>query len=463
MLLTITSTRQPATDLGYLLHKNTARSQSFELPFGMAHVFYPEATVKRCTVAMLLEIDPIGLVRGEGRTLREYVNDRPYAASSFLSVAISRVFGTALGGKSKERPELALTPLPLRARISVLPCRDGEDFLRRLFEPLGYAVRAERHTLDEQFPEWGESPYFTVELSGEVRLQDLLSHLYVLVPVLDDDKHYWVAEDEVDKLLRRGGDWLAGHPEREVIAERFLKHLRSLSDEALSLLAEEGDDVETLDLEEEAVEEIITLGEQRLGAVVAALKDSGARRVLDLGCGEGKLLMALLQERDFEEIVGVDVSVRSLQRARERLRIDRLPPMQQSRLKLFQGSLIYRDKRFAGYDAAAVVEVVEHLDPPRLAAFERVLFGFARPRTVVLTTPNAEYNANFESLPAGEFRHRDHRFEWSRDEFRAWSSEVAGRSGYMVRFLPVGTEDAAVGPPTQMAVFVRESVQEESV
>jgi 3' terminal RNA ribose 2'-O-methyltransferase Hen1 len=463
MLLTITSTRQPATDLGYLLHKNPARSQSFELPFGMVHVFYPEASDERCTVAMLLEIDPIRLVRGEGRTLREYVNDQPYAASSFLSVAISRVFGTALGGRSKERPELALTPLPLRARISVLPCIDGEDFLRRLFEPLGYSVRAERHPLDEQFPEWGASPYFTVELSGEVRLQDLLSHLYVLIPVLDDDKHYWVAEDEVDKLLRRGNEWLSGHPERGVIAERYLKHQRTLSDEALSRLVEEGEDVESPDLEEEAVEEIITLGEQRLGAVVAALKDSGARRVIDLGCGEGKLLRALLQERDFEEIVGVDVSVRSLQRARERLRFDRLPPMQQSRLKLFQGSLIYRDRRFSGYDAAAVVEVIEHLDPPRLAAFERVLFGSTRPRTVVLTTPNAEYNANFESLPAGEFRHRDHRFEWSRDEFRAWANGVAQRSGYRVRFLPVGAEDATLGPPTQMAVFVRESPQEESV
>jgi 3' terminal RNA ribose 2'-O-methyltransferase Hen1 len=463
MLLTITSTRQPATDLGYLLHKNPARSQSFELPFGMVHVFYPEASDERCTVAMLLEIDPIRLVRGEGRTLREYVNDQPYAASSFLSVAISRVFGTALGGRSKERPELALTPLPLRARISVLPCIDGEDFLRRLFEPLGYSVRAERHPLDEQFPEWGASPYFTVELSGEVRLQDLLSHLYVLIPVLDDDKHYWVAEDEVDKLLRRGNEWLSGHPERGVIAERYLKHQRTLSDEALSRLVEEGEDVESPDLEEEAVEEIITLGEQRLGAVVAALKDSGARRVIDLGCGEGKLLRALLQERDFEEIVGVDVSVRSLQRARERLRFDRLPPMQQSRLKLFQGSLIYRDRRFSGYDAAAVVEVIEHLDPPRLAAFERVLFGSTRPRTVVLTTPNAEYNANFEGLPAGEFRHRDHRFEWSRDEFRAWANGVAQRSGYRVRFLPVGTEDATLGPPTQMAVFVRESPQEESV
>jgi 3' terminal RNA ribose 2'-O-methyltransferase Hen1 len=336
MLLTITSTSQPATDLGYLLHKNPARSQSFELPAGVAHVFYPEASEERCTVALMLEIDPIGLVRGEGRTLREYVNDRPYVASSFLSVAISRVFGTAMRGKSKERPELALTPLPLRAKISVLPCREGGDFLRRLFEPLGYDVRAERHPLDEEYPEWGESAYFTVELSGRVRLRDLLSHLYVLVPVLDDDKHYWVGEDEVEKLLRRGGEWLARHPERETIASRYLKHQRRLSDEALSrLIGDDPEADEALDMEEEAFEERITLGEQRLGAVVAALKDSGARRVLDLGCGEGKLIRALMQEREFKEIVGVDVSVRALTRARERLRVDRLPPMQQSRLKLF--------------------------------------------------------------------------------------------------------------------------------
>src|SRR5918997_46018 len=111
MLLTITNTRAPATDLGYLLHKNPARCQYFELPFGTAHVFYPEVSERRCMVAMLLEIDPVGLVRGERRTLTEYVNDRPYAASSFLSVAISRVFGTAMHGRSKERPELALTPL----------------------------------------------------------------------------------------------------------------------------------------------------------------------------------------------------------------------------------------------------------------------------------------------------------------------------------------------------------------
>src|SRR5215212_6869760 len=167
MLLTITNTHAPATDLGYLLHKSPYRVQSFPLSFGQAHVFYPEARPEQCTAALLLDVDPVGLVRnrrgpsGQGRSLEQYVNDRPYVASSFLSVAIAQVFGSALAGRSRGREELAQTPLPLRARISVLPCRGGEDFLRRLFEPLGYEIVAERHPLDEQFPEWGDSPYYT--------------------------------------------------------------------------------------------------------------------------------------------------------------------------------------------------------------------------------------------------------------------------------------------------------------
>ncbi|MGB3635269.1 MAG: 3' terminal RNA ribose 2'-O-methyltransferase Hen1 [Rubrobacteraceae bacterium] len=457
MLLTITNERPTATDLGYLLHKNPTRAQAFDLSFGKAHVFYPEATDERCTAALLLEVDPVGLVRGSGRTLSQYVNDRPYAASSFLSVAISRVFGTALAGKSKDRPDLAETPLPLTARLAVVPCREGEELLRKLFEPLGYAVRVESHPLDEQFSEWGESPYFTVELSGEVRLSELLAHLYVLVPVLDDDKHYWVGDEEVEKLLNRGEGWLPTHPEKETITNRYLKRQRRLSREALSRLVEEEDSVTeaSKDLEEAAVEEQVSLGEQRIGAVMSALRDSGARRVLDLGCGEGRLLRALLTDGSFEEIVGVDVSARMLDIANARLRPERMPPGREGRLKLMQSSLTYRDRRLHGYDAAAVVEVIEHLDPPRLDVFEKVLFGSARPTTVVLTTPNAEYNANFDTLPAGEFRHRDHRFEWARNEFRAWATGVADRSGYEVRFLPVGPEDLATGPPTQMAVFTR--------
>jgi 3' terminal RNA ribose 2'-O-methyltransferase Hen1 len=466
MLLTVTTTRPPATDLGYLLHKNPERVQSFPLSFGQAHVFYPEAGVERCTAALLLDVDPVGLVRnrrgpaGEGNSLAQYVNDRPYVASSFLSVAIAQVFGSALAGRSKERQELADGLLPLQAKLSVFPCRGGETLVRRLFEPLGYAVGARHHPLDEQFPEWGEGPYYTVELQAECRLRDLLTHLYVLVPVVDDDKHYWVGEDELEKLLRHGEGWLAVHPERELIARRYLKHQPRLARAALARLTEDDGadpdaDAENRAGEEAVLEERISLNEQRLGAVLAVLRESGARRILDLGCGEGRLLRELVKQATVDEVVGVDVSYRALEIARDKLHWDRLPPAQQERVKLLHGGLTYRDRRLAGYDAAAVVEVVEHLDPPRLAAFERVLFEFARPATVVLTTPNAEYNALFVNLPAGKFRHRDHRFEWTRGEFQAWAGAVAERFGYSVRFLPVGAEDPARGAPTQMGVFTR--------
>lgn len=464
MLLTITTTHQPATDLGYLLRKNPARVQSFEQSFGVAHVFYPEATANRCTAALLLEIDPVGLVRnrrgpaGEGRSLEHYVNDRPYVASSFLSVVIADVFSSAMSGRSKERPELADAAIKLKATLSVVPCRGGEVFLRRLFEPLGYTVTANKYPLDDKFAEWGDSQYFNVTLEGSLRLHQLLTHLYVLIPVLDNDKHYWVGDDEVDKLLRHGEGWLATHPERDTIATRYLKHRRSLINDALAQLVDSEDPSveETQDCyaqEEAKVEERISLNEQRLGSVPAALKNSGSRRVLDLGCGEGKLLQVLLKERQFEEVVGMDVSYRALEIAKARLNLDRLPEMQRRRVQLLHGSLMYRDKRLAGFDAAAVVEVIEHLDPPRLAAFERVLFECARPATVVLTTPNVEYNVKWATLPADNLRHKDHRFEWTRAEFQSWADGIAGRFGYNVRFLPVGPEDAAVGAPTQMGVF----------
>jgi 3' terminal RNA ribose 2'-O-methyltransferase Hen1 len=461
MLLTLRTTHAPATDLGFLLHKHPDKLQSFDLSFGRAHVFYPEATEEGCTAALLLDVDPVGLVRE--RNLDQYVNDRPYVASSFLSVAIARVLGSAMGGRSQSRQELAERAIPLEARLSVLPCRGGEGFLRRLFEPLGYAVTAEPLPLDSGHAEWGLSRYFTVTLQAACRLSEMLTHLYVLIPVLDEQKHYWVGDDEVEKLLRHGEGWLAAHPERERIARRYLKNRTSLVREAIGRLVVEETGVEpgvaeeARDAEEGALEQRVRLNDVRLDAVAAVLAESGVQQVVDLGCGEGKLLKRLLADRQFKEIVGLDVSWRALEIAGERLGLDRMSERERGRISLIHGSLMYRDKRIAGFEAAAVVEVVEHLDPPRLAAFERVLFEAARPGLVVLTTPNAEYNVKWESLPAGRFRHRDHRFEWSRAEMREWASGIAGRFGYAVRFQPVGEEDLEVGPPTQMAVFTRES------
>jgi 3' terminal RNA ribose 2'-O-methyltransferase Hen1 len=478
MLLTITLTEPPATDLGYLLHKHPDRMQSFDVSAGQAHVFYPEAGEQRCTAALLLEIDPIGLVRGHRRTatggpeafsLAEYVNDRPYAASSMLAVALGKVFRTAMTGRCDARPELAARPLPLEISIPALSCRGGTDLAGRLLEPLGWDVQATRIPLDPELPEWGGSRYLTVRLAGQARLADALSHLYVLLPVLDDNKHYWVDDAEIDKLLRAGGDWLAAHPERELITHRYLAHQRTLTARAVARLAEVDDtEPEALDNAVPGAEPVIAggtpppspLAEQRREAVLAvlrdtALKDSAAARVADLGCGEGRLVAMLLREPTVARVVGVDVSHRALERAAQRLHLDTIPERQRERVDLLQSSLTYADQRLAGLDAAVLMEVIEHVDPPRLGALEQTVFGAARPGAVVVTTPNAEHNVRFAGLGPGAMRHPDHRFEWTRPEFRGWAAGVAGRRGYQVHFLPVGPDDPEVGPPTQLAVFTR--------
>ncbi|MFD7979392.1 3' terminal RNA ribose 2'-O-methyltransferase Hen1 [Streptomyces sp. NPDC059071] len=478
MFLTISTTgtvEKPATDLGFLLHKHPGKAQSFSTSHGTAHVLYPEAGPERCTAALLLEVDPVALVRrgkGKGRggapdaALAQYVNDRPYAASSLLAVALAKVFKSALHGSCAALPERAAAPLPLRIEVPALPARGGAELVTRLFGPLGWkTVTAERVTLDPEFPEWGDSRYVRLVLEGELRLADALNQLYVLLPVLDDAKHYWVAPDEVDKLLRAGDGWLADHPEQKLITSRYLSRRWGLTREAterleLVRLAEADglavEDVDNaVDDTKDTEDRPVPLAEQRREAILAALRAADATRVLDLGCGQGQLVQALLKDVRFTEVVGVDVSARALSIAARRLRLERMGERQAARVTLLQGSLAYTDKRLTGYDAAVLSEVVEHLDLPRLPALEYAVFGSARPRTVLVTTPNVEYNVRWESLPAGHTRHHDRRFEWTREEFRAWAARVAETYGYEVGFTPVGPEDPEVGPPTQMATFTR--------
>ncbi|MEV5897149.1 3' terminal RNA ribose 2'-O-methyltransferase Hen1 [Nonomuraea fuscirosea] len=509
MLLTITTTARPATDLGFLLHKHPERVQEFGQSFGTATVFYPEAGDERCTAALMLEVDPIALVRSRGKnspdfTLSQYVNDRPYAASSLLSVALADVFRTARAGRCKARPELPGRPLPLELHLPALPCRGGPDLARRLFEPLGWEVEARPVPLDEGFPEWGDSRYVGLTLRGTALLSDALNHLYVLLPVLDDAKHYWIAQDEVDKLIRAGEGWLHGHPERGLISRRYLGRRWALARTALSRLAELGDETEE-ELEpaveedapaettasdeaaaaeaeaaaaragsgsaETAVPEAEAAGTEgdatagagarpkplnlkRREAVLAKLEELGASSVIDLGCGQGELVGALLSRPRFTKVGGMDVSPMALTIAARKLRLERMPDAKRARLTLFQGALTYTDKRMTGYDAAVLMEVIEHVDPPRLPALERVVFGRAKPLHVLVTTPNIEHNVRYEFLTG--LRHPDHRFEWTRAEFAAWAARVADRYGYQVALEPVGDDDPEVGPPTQMGVFTRD-------
>lgn len=463
MLLLLTYTGPSATDLGYLLGKHPHKVQSFALAFGKAHVFFPEATTERCTAALLLDVDPIGLVRRPDHgpmTLFDYVNDRPYVASSFLAVALAQVLRSAMSGLCKERPDLAAAALDLELSLSALPCRGGEPVLRKLFEPLGYAVNCVRHPMDAAFADWGPSAYFDVHLQVRARLCDVLNQLYILVPVLDDDKHYFVAEAEAEKLLAKGAGWLERHPHKDTIAQRYLGHKKGLVRAVLDELDDgpeptDGAAGESADGREELVETRIGLNERRTQTVVDTVLGLAAREVIDIGCGEGRLLRELLATGKVERLVGIDASTRSLEIAARRLRLGTLPEGQRDRIQLWQGALGYVDKRLRGADVCTLIEVIEHIDADRLPAVERALFGDARPRAVVVTTPNVEYNVRFAGMAPGKLRHSDHRFEWTRAQFRAWAEAVATAWGYALRFAPVGGEDPECGPPTQMAVFER--------
>ncbi|RWI23915.1 3' terminal RNA ribose 2'-O-methyltransferase Hen1 [Mesorhizobium sp.] len=460
MFLSVATTHRPATDLGFLLHKHPDRLHETDLSFGKAWLFYPEATEERCEAALLLDVDPIGLVRGKGQAegrLDQYVNDRPYAASSFLSVALNKTLRTAVTGISKERQELANSDLPLEAVVTPLPMRGGEALVRGLFEPLGWTVDL---TPIEHVGSGGSGPqYGHLKLTGTGRLSALLNHLYVLIPVMDDAKHYWVGEAEIDKLLSKGEGWLENHPAKDLIVRRYLRNRGTLARIALERLAPEtaGEALppEVRVAPEEALEVPIRLNDLRMDAVVQAIRATGGTTIADLGCGEGKLLFRLVRERWVHKLFGLDPAVRELEWAAKRLKLNEFGGPPEGRVTLLHGSLTYRDSRWAEADVAVLVEVIEHLDEDRLPLVERIVFGETAPKSVIVTTPNTDYNALFANLAPGAFRHPDHRFEWSRAQFEAWAAKIGETYGYAAAFSGIGAEDPVLGAPTQMAVFTR--------
>ncbi len=466
MLLTITYEGQNTQELGFLLHKHPDRTQEFNLNYGKAYVFYPEVSGERTTAALLLDIDPIDLARGKLGSrdggLFDYVNDRPYTVASFMSTAISRVFGTALGGRCEQRKELADKPIPLTACLFSLKDGGETELAKQLFEPLGYRVDTKRTLLDEKFPEWGASPYINLTISGTVRLCELLNHLYVLIPVFDKQKHYYTSEAEIKKLLDHGEGWLSAHPYKEKIARRYFPAKWSYARRAIDiLLSEDADTGETAETTEEDSPDDTEdktrtpLNKQRMETVRDAVLASGASSVIDLGCGECRLTSLLLNEPQIKKVTACDVSVNVLEKAAKHLRLDRMAPFRKNKLTLMQASLTYRDKRFEGYDCACVIEVIEHIEPTRLSAFERAVFEFALPKTVILTTPNREYNAKYENMQENTLRHGDHRFEWTREEFASWTKKICGRFGYSCEIRGIGEPDETYGNPTQMGVFTK--------
>lgn len=462
MLLTITYEGLNTQELGFLLHKNPDRTQQFKLNYGKAYVFYPEVSDERTTAALLLDIDPLDLAKGKVGSkeggLFDYVNDRPYASTSFMSTAISRVFGTAMNGRCDKKQELADTPLDLTACIYSLKDNINEDLAKEMFEPLGYSVDTKRTTLNESFPEWGDAPYVNLTIKGRVKLSELLNHIYVMIPVFDRQKHYYSTEEEIKKLLDHGEGWLANHPYKERITKRFFAVKRNYARKALDILLDEDESGEgSIDVDNtlEEKEEHIPLNDRRMETVKNAVIASGATSVIDLGCGEGRLTAMLLKEQQIKRVGACDVSVNTLEKAARRLHIDRMQPYLENKLTLMQASLTYRDKRFEGYDCACMVEVLEHIEPARIPAVERSVFEFASPHTVIVTTPNREYNVNYEFMAEDALRHHDHRFEWSRKEFGDWTKHICDTFSYTCEITGIGDLDEKMGTPTQMGVFTK--------
>ena len=431
------------------------------MSYGKAYVFYPEVSDECTTMALLLDIDPIDLARGklgsnEGG-LFDYVNDRPYTSTSFMSTAIARIFSSAMNGRCDKKQSLADTPLNLTAKLFSLKDGGYNELAKQLFEPLGYEVSIEQYLLDDKFQEWGNSPYINLTISNTIKLCDLLNHIYVLIPVFDKQKHYYIESSEINKLLTHGQGWLENHPYKEKIVNRYFSikkdYAKTVLENFLSNESKE-EDINSNEISEETTKKT-SLNNLRLQKVKDVVLSSGASSVIDLGCGEGKLTELLLKEPQIKKITACDVSISSLEKAAKRLHIDNMPSYKKDKLTLMQASLTYKDTRFEGFDCACIVEVIEHIDATRIPSFERIIFEFAAPKTVIITTPNKNYNVNYKTLCADKLRHNDHRFEWSKEEFENWANNICKKFSYTVELCGIGEEDEQQQTATQMGVFTR--------
>jgi 3' terminal RNA ribose 2'-O-methyltransferase Hen1 len=461
--LSIATTRQSATDLGFLLYKHpdrVFRSDASRNSKMSAVGFYPEAADERCEFCLIVEVDPVERVRGAswGAGIAQYVEPLPFLASSYMSQALSLCLRSAMNGivtsknasEEKRLQAAAVEKWPLE--ITVSPLRTSPALISRMFEPLGWDVSLHSVPLDIPGMTSEEArrctDLHTLTIRGEATLQDALTHLYVLLPALDPARHYFYGEDEVQKLLDKSQNWLEQHPARELIVGRYLSKSRELRETALQQIA--GDEDETAE-DETATSEPGTAHDERHLKIIEIIRNAGDVSVVDLGCGEGKLLSRLAKLPGKLQITGVEPAMRDLEKAQRNL--SRNPGKQvDPRIKLKHGSILYADEQLKGFDIAILSEVIEHIDPDRLDHAERCVFGFMQPRKVVVTTPNASFNAMFD-LEEGQFRHRDHRFEWTESEARTWSDRICRDYGYSCELGGAGGYDPECGHLSHFIVF----------
>jgi 3' terminal RNA ribose 2'-O-methyltransferase Hen1 len=471
MMLSIACKNLSEEELGFLLHKNPARVHPLDLSFGKVYVFFDEPPEgHQAQVCLLVDVDPLAMVQGRGGLGHQdalYVNDRPYVASSLLASAVTKVFGTALSGRCKERPELVdreiewTFAMPFVARGSML------NALFHLFEPLGYEFDPDLLNYDSSVDYATSARPILTRIAVRTTLSEALSHLVVLIPVLDGENHRWVDDGDLVPFVRRVESWLPDHPYGMYILRRALKYQTSLVKAfterfpAITGSMARLPQLEANVWDDATVEaagcQPLSLNSQRFSAVEAVVSALSPSSIVDLGCGDGSLVSQLVKQTSIQKLVGMDVNPLVLSRARARLEHLSLTKAQTEKIQFIHGSLAYRDPRVKGFDLALLIEVIEHIDAERLETLEHQVFDYGQYSTVVVTTPNREFNDLYVGMEKGKMRHSDHRFEWTRQEFLNWAKRIGDAFGYNYEISEIGAGNPAVGSPTQMAVFSKKA------
>lgn len=451
MQLTIKAIGENSRVISYLLSKNPSNLYDRDEKGSRVRLVYTAFTEEETELLIYVTPDPVELVRNSPNTfdITQYINDREFAVSSLFCSYIKSALATALNGKPKDdfikwvdyKFDLILGFGPV---ASDLP----DAVIESIFTPIGYEVKIERGITDYSFKLKSRSSARYINLTGRQTLQNAIRHLFILIPVLDNYKHYYMDKSEVDKLERYGTGWLDDHPMRDLIIKRALKFKELISEVASpkkeDLLQGDSEPVEESEIK-------VRLNEQRYQTIVDIVtKLPQKETVVDFGSGEGKLSVRLGFIPGVKEVLAVEPSQVSQLRAIRKIDKVRSSEGFVAPTQVW-GSLFYFDTRLCDKDVMILSEVIEHIDEYRLAPIIETVFAQYSPKTLIINTPNYEYNVVFEMKD--NLRHSDHRFEWTREQFSLWCKELGARYNYSVNIGGIGEEDTDHGFPTQIAIF----------
>ncbi|TDL78499.1 3' terminal RNA ribose 2'-O-methyltransferase Hen1 [Peribacillus frigoritolerans] len=445
MQLTIKATGDNVKAISYLLSKNPNNLYERNHKGHLVRLFYSKFEETELEVTIFVTPDPIDLVKNNSNSydITHYINDREFAVSSLFCSFIRSALGTALNGQPKEEySEWVNYRFSFQFEFGPVVSSLSDKQLKDLFEPIGYEVAISRPDIEYSFEMKDKSSARSICLKGMKTLQNGLRQLFVLIPVIDNYKHYYIDDKEIEKLERYGEGWLEDHPKRDYIYRQSLRFK-----EIFSIV----ENKKTEEKKEEKIEKV-RLNDLRYEKIIDFVNQMKPRSIVDFGSGEGKLSVRLGFADGVKEIMAVEPSQSATLKAIERF--DKVKNKEKFVVpETIWGSLFYYDERLKGKDVMILCEVIEHIDEFRLPKVLDTILHDYQPNALIITTPNREYNEIYDM--EDHFRHNDHRFEWTRAEFRHWCEERNHRKIYDLQFEGIGEEHDRHGFPTQMCVFVR--------